>query len=136
MNFPELEPWQERILKGFKPGSMQIISAGRRTGKSMFSAQALKRLMDDVMNRPIDNLVLSEGTVYGARYYCVEPDGGNWRKMEDWCIEVFGETTGSIWAEEVDKKTPEPGERWYSNNRKFWFRQEKDRTMFILRWSV
>jgi hypothetical protein len=25
--------------------------------------------------------------------------------------------------------------RWYMNNRKFWFKTEKDRNWFMLRWS-
>jgi len=118
------------IFKG--RGVVQL--TGRQTGKSMFTAQAIQRLMDDIRAQPITDLQLSEGRVYGARYYCVEPIGGDWRAMEDWCIQNCGETTGSIWAVEVDKTVPRPAERWYSNNRKFWFRNEADRTMFILRW--
>lgn len=135
-----LHPWQQNILdkihsNGFTPGEMTILMSGRRTGKSVFSNQALQRLIADLNSQPVSNLVLSEGTVYGSRYHCVEPVGGNWRMMEDWCIETFGSSTGSIWAEEIDKKTPQPGERWYANNRKFWFRKESDRTLFTLRWS-
>jgi hypothetical protein len=121
-------------LDGFKPGELVIMSAGRGTGKSMLTKAYVDRMMQDIMSRPIEDMVLSEGRVYGARYHCVEPIGGNWREMEDWCINTYGETTGSIWAEEVDKKTPAPGERWYANNRKFWFRKESDRTLFILKW--
>ena len=121
-------------LGGVKPSEMYIITSGRQVGKSMFTAQAIDRLMRDINSQPVEDLVLSEGQVYGARYHCVEPIGGNWREMEDWCINTYGETTGSIWAEEVDKKTPAPGERWYANNRKFWFRKESDRTLFILKW--
>lgn len=134
----DLYPWQLKILdqmSGVKPGQLSIITSGRNVGKSHFTAQALKRLMDDLQSRPIEELVLTEGRVYGARYYCVEPIGGNWRAIEDWCISTYGETTGSIWAEEVNKTTPMPGERWYANNRKFWFRNERDRTMFIIKWS-
>lgn len=136
----ELHPWQEILLEkihggGFKPGELMTMTSGRQAGKSHFTAQALKRLMDDLQSQPVSDLVLSEGKVYGSRYYCVEPVGGNWRAMEDWCIQTCGETTGSIWAEEVNKiTTPNPGERWYANNRKFWFKSEKDRTMFMLRW--
>lgn len=132
-------PWQENILNqvlngGIKPGEMTIVTAGRQAGKSHFTAQTLKRLMDDINSRPIENLIPSEGKVYGSRYYCVEPVGGNWREMEDWCIQTYGSSSGSIWAEQVDKAVPLPGERWYGNNRKFWFRSEADRTMFIMRW--
>ena len=132
-----IQPWQLRMLDKmtqYKGKESTIFASGRNMGKSMFSAQALARLMDDLNSRPVDNLVLSEGKVYGSRYYCVEPIGGNWRAMEDWCIQSCGESTGSIWAEQVDKKVPQPGERWYGNNRKFWFRDEQDRMMFVLKW--
>jgi len=132
-------PWQQQIFDkitsgGIKPEEMIVMTAGRRTGKSQMTQQAIDRLMRDINNRPIEELVLSEGRVYGARYHCVEPIGGNWREMEDWCINTYGSTTGSIWAQEVDKTTPLVNERWYANNRKFWFRREADRTMFILKW--
>jgi len=130
----ELEPWQQRALETMTKykgrGVVQI--TGRNTGKSQFSSQAFKRLWDDLHQRPIENLVLSEGTIYGSRYYTVEPVGGNWMEMEMWAIQTYGET-GSLWHESKNL-TPEPLQRWYMNNRKFWFRDEKDRTMFILKW--
>jgi hypothetical protein len=122
-------------LGGVKPGEMYVITSGRQVGKSMFTAQAIERLMRDINSQPVEDLVLSEGRVYGARYHCVEPIGGNWREMEDWCISTYGSSTGSIWAEQVDKLTAKPGERWYANNRKFWFQKESDRTLFILKWT-
>ena len=135
-------PWQQRLIDTmtqFKGrGLVQI--TGRGIGKStlntMYNGQAMQRLMDDIMSQPVTDLHLSEGKVYGSRYYCIEPIGGNWREMEDWCIQTFGETTGSIWAEEVNNQTPQPSERWYANNRKFWFRHKKDRDWFVLRWHA
>lgn len=127
--------WDKVSAGGFKSGELMTMTAGRNVGKSMLTASALKRLMDDIMSQPVSELVMSEGKVYGARYHCVEPIGGNWREMEDWCITTFGASTGSIWAEQVDKKAPAPGERWYANNRKFWFRSLKDRDWFIIRWN-
>lgn len=125
----ELEPWQQRIVDGFKAGSLNVIHSGRNVGKSQLAAY--KRLFDDIYGRPVEDLILTEGTVYGRRYYCVEPVGGNWRKMEEWCTETFGATGDNMWGE---KSAPAPGERWYMNNRKFWFRNEKDRNWFTLRW--
>ena len=77
-------------------------------------------------------MLLGHGTVYGAQYYTVAPpmDGAAWRDMAAWCIETFGSSTGSIWS-----AWQEPGERWYANNAKFWFRDEADRTWFILKWT-
>jgi len=133
-------PFQKDLLDkiasgGIKPGELSVITAGRRAGKSMMTQQAIERLFRELNSQPVSDLILSEGRVYGARYYCVEPVGGNWRKMEDWCISTYGASTGSIWAQEVDKSTPLINERWYANNRKFWFRNEKDRTLFIMKWS-
>lgn len=130
----ELEPWQENLVdtlyKYRGKGFVQI--TGRNTGKSQMNSAAFKRMFDDIYSRPIEDLVLSEGTVYGSRYYTVEPVGGNWPNMEIWCHETFG-PTGSIW-QETKNLTPEPLQRWYANNRKFWFKSEKDRDWFILRW--
>ena len=130
-----IQPWQIKMLDKmtqYKGKELTTIAAGRNTGKSAFSGQAFQRLWDDLHARPVERLVLSEGTVYGSRYYTVEPVGGYWPDMEVWCHETFGET-GSIWWE-TKNLTPEPHKRWYANNRKFWFKEEADRLMFILRW--
>ncbi len=88
-------------------------------------------MMDDIHNRPIEDLVLTENRVHGARYHCVEPVGGNWREMEAWCFKQFGDVGNNIgWAESENPKC----HRWYMNNRKFWFRNEADRIMFVLKW--
>ena len=128
-----IQPWQLKILEHMTKykgrGLMQV--TGRNTGKSAFSAQALKRLWDDLHSRPIEDIKLSEGKVYGARYYTAEPVGGNWLDMEKWCLETFGSGEYPIWGED---KAPEPAQRWYKNNRKFWFRDECDRMVFVLKW--
>jgi len=133
----ELLPWQQKIFNkitsgGVKPGEMMIMSAGRQIGKSHFTQQAIDRLMRDLNSQPISDLILSEGTVYGARYYCVEPVGGSWLDMEVWCTRTFGDPGDKIWD---SGPAPLPARRWYMNNRKFWFRTEKDRNWFIMKWS-
>lgn len=77
--------------------------------------------------------LIGTGTVYGKRYHTIAPPmwGGNWHSMSAWCTENFGPSTGSIWAEQG---TPNPGERWYQNNAKFWFKEETDLTLFLLKW--
>ena len=126
--------WQiellDKMTKYKGRGMIQI--TGRNTGKGAFSAQALRRMMQDLYSRPLEDIVLSEGKVYGARYYTAEPIGGNWLEMEAWCYETFGDDTSPIWGE--DHRAPEPAQRWYKNNRKFWFRNEKDRMLFVLKW--
>lgn len=102
----------------------------RRFGKS--SVEAYNRLWHDIFNHDeLTDIKLAEGTIYGSRYYTAEPIGGNWFEMEIWCREIFGNDTSPIWGAD---KAPEPEQRWYMNNRKFWFREEKDRMMFVLKW--
>lgn len=128
----KLQPWQENMLTTLanSKGELRIMMAGRNVGKSQFSAQALKRLMEDIKNRPVEDLMLSEGTVFGSRFYCVEPVGGSWMDMEVWCIKTFGPSS-EVWH--LRNNDYELG-RWYKNDRKFWFRNERDRDWFIIRW--
>ena len=127
--------WQMNVLnklQGIKPGELSMTMSGRAVGKSQMSSVAFQRLWDELHCRPVEDLKLTEGTVYGSKYYCVEPVGGSWREMELWCHTTFGEITGtSIWGE---KSAPEPAMRWYMNNRKFWFRDDADRLMFVMKW--
>jgi len=76
-------------------------------------------------------MLLGHGTVYDAQYYTVAPPMGlmPWRDMTVWCIETFGASTGSIWS------AWQASERWYVSHNKFWFREEADRTWFLLRWT-
>jgi hypothetical protein len=125
--------WQMNVLnklQGIKPGQLSMTMAGRRTGKSQMSSIAFQRLWDELHRRPVEDLKLTEGTVYGSKYYCVEPTGGSWRDMEYWCHITFGSVGEHIWGE----KAPEPAQRWYVNNRKFWFRDEQDQLMFVMKW--
>lgn len=80
-------------------------------------------------------LELLEGKIFGARYYTVQPHlpemyhqvRQTWNDMIEWCVEIFGPTpVDGIWT---------PGSRWYTNNAKFWFRNEVDRTVFVLKWQ-
>jgi hypothetical protein len=81
-------------------------------------------------------LKLDEGRVYGARYYTVQPVfhahpqtwfKAEWDEIENWCETSYGPTPkDGVWT---------PGARWYMNNSKFWFRNESDRTMFVIKWQ-
>ena len=85
---------------------------------------------------------LSEGTVFGEKYYTVDPDikayepfwyHQDWHDMENWCKKTFGQP-GSVW-EVNELKTPLIAHRWYMNNSKFWFREKKDLEWFVLKWT-
>jgi hypothetical protein len=105
----------------------QILSSIAKKMQQAIDQQILDSMMDS-------ELRCSEGTVYGKRYYTVQPVGMvNWIELEEWCLDRFG-GCGDIWGE-TKNLTPKPHQRWYANNRKFWFRDEKDRLLFVLRWS-
>jgi hypothetical protein len=126
-----IKSWQQNLLDNmttYKGRGMTQIT-GRKLGSS--AAQAYMRLWNDVHYRPVEDLKLTEGTVYGSRYHCVEPVGGNWFEMQEWCLVQFGDSGKHIWGE---TETPKPHQRWYMNNRKFWFRDDADRLMFVMRW--
>ena len=129
-----MHQWQQHVMDTlYKYKGRGLVQITRRnTGKSILSSSAFQRLWQDLRAQPVSDLLLSEGTVYGSRYYTVEPVGGSWFEMETWCLDTFG-STGSIW-QETKNLTPEPHKRWYMNNRKFWFKDLKDRDWFILRW--
>jgi hypothetical protein len=133
--------WQMNVLNtlhGIKPSQLILTMAGRGSGKSQLTNQAFMRLWDDIHHRPVEDLKLTEGTVYGSRYYCVEPTGGSWRDMEHWCHTTFGNPGDKIWNSETKSTTlvpaPLPEKRWYMNNRKFWFRDQADQLMFVMKW--
>ena len=50
--------------------------------------------------------------------------------MVKWCVDTLGPSGTAerpgVWS---------PNQRWYVNSARFWFRDEADRTMFILRFS-
>lgn len=48
-----------------------------------------------------------------------------WEDMLSWCHNRFGQR-GDPW-----NKVPE---RWYCNDGNFWFKEESDRTLFLLKW--
>ena len=80
-------------------------------------------------------LVRDTGTVFGTRYYTVEPRNLEWQDsrrmwddMMEWMVATFGPLDDS-------QGVFTPNQRWYANNAKFWFRDQKDLSWFMLRWA-
>lgn len=83
-------------------------------------------------------LIVSKGTVFGLDYHVIKPTwdiseyrfGGHnphWDSMIAWTIDKFGPTPkDGVWT---------AGARWYVNNARFYFQEQKDLLVFILRWS-
>lgn len=100
--------------------------------------RAAKRLADDIDKGILKSMGLvfdfyleySTGRVFGKEYLTVAPMNaeGMWNDMMEWMVETFGPLDDS-------QGVFTPNQRWYSNNAKFWFRDQKDRDWFVLRWS-
>lgn len=107
-----------------------------KTVMDQYVEDAAKQLAKDIdtevlmtaMDWKSCSLTVSDGRVYGARYLTVHPNNSyHWNEMMQWMIDTFGPSAhDGVWT---------PGMRWYANNAKFWFRNEKDLAWFMLRWS-
>ena len=102
----------------------------------------IKNQISEELSEHIDRMVLAGagivfdfyleygvGKVFGQEYQTVAPMNaeGKWNDMMTWMVTTFGPTS---------KYELRPaGQRWYANNAKFWFRDQKDRDWFVLRWS-
>ena len=73
---------------------------------------------------------IDSGKIYDADYHVAKPINAaqQWPHMMSWVIQTFGPITAKdgMWT---------PGQRWYANNAKFWFRNQADLTLFLLRWN-
>lgn len=107
--------------------------------------EAAKRLAHDIDSQLLMSLLgwnrveVSDGTILGSHYHSAKPiydDGAyaisgrseKWDKAVEWCVENFG-TTRLPWVNGGKL------ERWYVNNSTFWFKNEEDLTLFLLRWA-
>jgi hypothetical protein len=100
---------------------------GRRAGKSTIMNDWAKTLKEFTQGYKIETSI---GKVLGREYYCARPLGWIWNDfqvcdMELWCEETMG-TRPALLSDQ---------QRWLINGGQFWFRDEKDQVMFILRWS-
>jgi len=102
-----------------------VVNTARHAGKSQLANYM--KLWQDIYTAAEPALTFSEGKVYGEPYLIVSPTGLNWWEMRSWCVESFGPTPeDGVWT---------PKMRWYENNSAFWFRNQKDRDWFVMRWS-
>jgi hypothetical protein len=79
-------------------------------------------------------MIVDSGRVYNQPYITVAfPTSSNpWIELHQWCTEMFGTEGSEMWG---ISPAPKPASRWYINNSKFWFRDEADASMFLLRWT-
>jgi len=95
-------------------------------------AMANNRWVTDMATQWIDEINVKRlGTGYADNQpkwpYWVCPhnyEEKEWYDMDKWLLNIMGDNN---WHKE--------NARWVGSNRKYWFRDEQDRTFFILRWS-
>lgn len=78
--------------------------------------------------------VLDDATVFGCKYFTLEPSwiewgdrNNEWNSWVDWCQTTYG-GSGDLFDQP-------PVARWYANSSRLWFRNEEDVTMFLLKWG-
>ena len=82
------------------------------------------------------NTYTPNSTVFGIVYHTapIGMGGRYYARQVDWCTANFGECSSSRWMDD-GPITWKPRERWYANGDYFWFREEKDKMWYMLRWS-
>jgi hypothetical protein len=116
-----------------------VVSGVLKEMLDKFAEQLQKDIDNDIMRTLFGEtyeLNIGTGTVSGTQYQTAMPSWNpsrhgwhnpEWNEMMEWCVKMFGPTAkDGVWT---------PNERWYANNSKFWFRDEADLLMFVLRWS-
>jgi hypothetical protein len=102
----------------------QAIAAGRQFGKTGLTTDQI--WWNDMWNN-IPRLETGYAFNQPKWPYWVKPcnySAEEWLDMTDWMVETFGDADWST-----------PGGRWVGGDRKFWFRDAADRTLFLLKWS-
>ena len=103
----------------------------------------IRNIMPDIIAeeilgvQPMTSQLMSVGTMDHAcsTWYWVTPPYNldiGWddmvsrnKEIQEWCDEIYGDK--GDWSD--------PDCRWWTSNRKYIFKNEEDRTMFVLRWS-
>ena len=88
-----------------------------------------------VLTTMVVNLTTEIKKWHGCKYHTVSPflnswslsaNNDKWNEISQWCYDTYGKPGDPF---------TDVAERWYLNNSAYWFRDESDLTMFILRWS-
>lgn len=86
------------------------------------------QIQQELFGMYTETVTVSQGTIFQKQYHTAEPWAGDWKQMESWCRECFGDP-GSVWDDFSSNN------RWYMNSRRFWFRDEQDLLLFLLKWA-
>ena len=109
------------IQQGIQQTGFKI---GYTNGNSL--SQRLFRIVDD---GPVEEIKIGKQKIHGITFYTAEPIGGIWKEMTSWVSKMCGSSINRRpTAKHIAKY------RWFTNDHKFYFRNEADRTMFVLKW--
>ena len=122
----KLPKWQQDAIDKLGVDGRLYMNMARQSGKSTIDKNWAKTLEQFAQGFRLE---ITEGTVFGQKYYCVEPQGWIWRDFEFKDMVAWCEATM-----EREADTITPNLRWYTSGGQFWFRDEADRTMFVMRW--
>ena len=121
-----------------KPLQSVLLPIIRRTLPNLIASQIVGvQPMTNLGARPMELGTYETG---GVIWYWVRPEepavldladprhsAAYWDEVEAWCTATYGPR--NPWAEEGSPH------RWSASDRRYHFRDEADRTMFIMRWS-
>ena len=100
----------------------RAMAAGRQFSKT--DILDVRRWIDEIN---VKRLETGYAEIQPKYPYWVKPlnySADEWLKMEYWIVDTIGYSDWSV-----------EHARWVGSDRKYWFRDERDRTMFILRWA-
>lgn len=124
----QLHEWQKTMLNnitgGIPVGTMDVLYGGRQTGKSYYYNKRSGSLCQEILGLQIETV---ESRIHGSKIIGLKLHGNvPWQEIETWCDKTYGPRS-SLWDLEIG--------RWYVNDGAFWFRNERDITLFTLKWS-
>lgn len=99
------------------------MAAGRQFGKTDISDMA-KLWIDEINVKRLETGYADNQPKWPYWVYPHNYSSAEWFKMGYWIVDTMGYSDWSV-----------EHARWVGTDRKYWFRDERDRTMFILKWS-
>ena len=121
-----------KLSAGIAAGTMNVISVGRQTGKSMLNMQLFK---NRYYATNLCKEIVSPWHIQPKSKYKFSRNNWHWTEINSmaddyyerlsWCEEMFG----------AQPKNPDAWTRWYSSWSTLKFRDEADYMLYQLRWA-
>jgi hypothetical protein len=135
----DLETWMPTVLGntagGIPAGTINVISVGRQTGKSLYTKILKNRIYDSNLCKeiflPMHPVTKPKYQFSRAKWHTVDisnsiyPLGREYNEIIKWCTEHFGKHPNK----------PDAWSRWWCGVGAIYFRDEKDFVFYKLRWA-